>query len=144
MGRYDLALIGFGGVNRALAELISQRGHRMAGDLGFTLRVVAITDLRAGSLVDTDGIDLAPLTAVSSAAPAARRPRPAPPGRRASVPAGMTLIGRYFRTALFHATPGRRRVQPWGFARTGRPGSAQAESSPRTATPAQRGKFAPA
>jgi len=108
MGRYDLALIGFGGVNRALAELISQRGHRMAGDLGFTLRVVAITDLRAGSLVDTDGIDLAPLTAVSS------------------------------------ATSGRRRVQPWGFARTGRPGSAQAESSPRTATPAQRGKFAPA
>ncbi|MEQ4723527.1 homoserine dehydrogenase [Nonomuraea sp. B19D2] len=65
MGRYDLALIGFGGVNRALAELISQRGHRLAEDLGFTLRVVAITDLRAGSLVDTDGIDLAPLLAAN-------------------------------------------------------------------------------
>ncbi|MFC6063068.1 homoserine dehydrogenase [Streptomyces ochraceiscleroticus] len=63
MVRYDLALIGFGGVNRALAELISQRGDRLAEELGFTLRVVAITDLRAGSLVDTDGIDLAPLLA---------------------------------------------------------------------------------
>ncbi|MFE2673916.1 hypothetical protein ACFXEZ_08425, partial [Streptomyces hygroscopicus] len=63
MGRYDLALIGFGGVNRALAELISQRGDRLAEELGFALRVVAITDLRAGSLVDTHGIDLAPLLA---------------------------------------------------------------------------------
>lgn len=63
MSRYDLALIGFGGVNRALAELVSQRGDRLAEDLGFALRVVAITDLRAGSLVDTDGIDLAPLLA---------------------------------------------------------------------------------
>ncbi len=63
MDRYDLALIGFGGVNRALAELIVQRGDDLARELGFTLRVVAITDLRAGSLVDTDGIDLVPLLA---------------------------------------------------------------------------------
>jgi homoserine dehydrogenase len=61
MDRYDLVLIGFGGVNRALAELIVQRGDDLARELGFTLRVVAITDLRAGSLVDTDGIDLVPL-----------------------------------------------------------------------------------
>jgi homoserine dehydrogenase len=61
MDRYNLALIGFGGVNRALAELIVQRGDDLARELGFTLRVVAITDLRAGSLVDTDGIDLASL-----------------------------------------------------------------------------------
>ena len=61
MDRYDLALIGFGGVNRALAELIVQRGDDLARELGFTLRVVAITDLRAGSLVDADGIDLVPL-----------------------------------------------------------------------------------
>ena len=63
MERYDLALIGFGGVNRGLAELIVQRGDDLAQELGFALRVVAITDLRAGSLVDTDGIDLAPLLA---------------------------------------------------------------------------------
>ena len=60
MERYDLSLIGFGGVNRALAELIVQRGD-LSADLGFALRVVAITDLRAGSLVDNDGIDLVPL-----------------------------------------------------------------------------------
>lgn len=46
MGRYDLALIGFGGVNGALAELISQRGHHLAENLGFDLRVVAITICR--------------------------------------------------------------------------------------------------
>ncbi|GAQ59998.1 homoserine dehydrogenase [Streptomyces scabiei] len=63
MGRYDLALIGFGGVNRALAELIAHSGERLAKELGFALRVVAITDLRAGSLVDTGGIDLVPLLA---------------------------------------------------------------------------------
>ena len=61
MERYDLSLIGFGGVNRALAELIVQGGDDLAADLEFTLRVVAITDLRAGSLVDIDGIDLVPL-----------------------------------------------------------------------------------
>ncbi|MEH0417936.1 homoserine dehydrogenase [Streptomyces sp. B21-083] len=67
MFRYDLALIGFGGVNRALAELIAERGEALRAELGFGLRVVAITDLRAGSLVRTegDGIDLAPLLAAA-------------------------------------------------------------------------------
>ncbi|KND41804.1 homoserine dehydrogenase [Streptomyces stelliscabiei] len=67
MTRYDLALIGFGGVNRALAELIAERGDVLEAELGFALRVVAITDLRAGSLVRTDGggIDLAGLLAVA-------------------------------------------------------------------------------
>ncbi|MET8975619.1 homoserine dehydrogenase [Streptomyces sp. NPDC004539] len=65
MTRYDLSLIGFGGVNRALAELIAERGDALEAELGFALRVVAITDLRAGSLVRTDGIDLAPLLAVA-------------------------------------------------------------------------------
>jgi homoserine dehydrogenase len=61
MDRYDLCLIGFGGVNRALAELIVQRGDDLAARLGISLRVVAITDLRAGSLVDVAGVDLVPL-----------------------------------------------------------------------------------
>ncbi|MGP3920289.1 homoserine dehydrogenase [Nonomuraea sp. 10N515B] len=65
MTRYDLALIGFGGVNRALAELIVERGHDLTAELGFGLRVVAITDLRAGTLVRLDGIDLAPLLAAA-------------------------------------------------------------------------------
>ena len=58
MDRHDLALIGFGGVNRALAELIDDRGPALADQLGFELRVVAITDLRLGSLMQADGIDL--------------------------------------------------------------------------------------
>ncbi|MEV4734632.1 homoserine dehydrogenase [Saccharopolyspora sp. NPDC049426] len=65
MRRYDLALIGFGGVNRALAALIVERGEQLFEELGFALRVVAITDLRAGSLVDADGVDLAPLLATT-------------------------------------------------------------------------------
>ena len=84
MDRYDLALIGFGGVNRALAELIVQRGDDLARELGFTLRVVAITDLRAGSLVDTDGIDLAPLLSTEPDALELRRPWPAEVPTRAT------------------------------------------------------------
>lgn len=58
MTHHDLALIGFGGVNRALAEIIRDRGADLDGELGFGLRVVAITDLRLGSLMQADGIDL--------------------------------------------------------------------------------------
>lgn len=58
MNRHDLALIGFGGVNRALAEIIHTRADELAIELGFELRVVAITDLRLGSLMQSDGIDL--------------------------------------------------------------------------------------
>ena len=57
MRTYDLALIGFGGVNRALAQLIDDDPARF-DHLGFGLRVVAITDLQMGSLIQADGIDL--------------------------------------------------------------------------------------
>jgi homoserine dehydrogenase len=60
---YNLALVGFGGVNRALAALIRDEPHRFAS-LGFELRVVAITDLAFGSLVQDDGIDLASVLAM--------------------------------------------------------------------------------
>ena len=55
---YNIALIGFGNVNRTLAEMIRTDGAKLAEELGFTMRVSAITDLRYGSLVDPDGIDL--------------------------------------------------------------------------------------
>ncbi|MEQ4564762.1 homoserine dehydrogenase [Paenarthrobacter sp. CAP02] len=58
MKTYDLALIGFGGVNRTLAEIIATRGDALRSELGFGLRVVAITDLRLGSLVQAEGIDI--------------------------------------------------------------------------------------
>ncbi|MEV7662077.1 homoserine dehydrogenase [Paenarthrobacter sp. NPDC089316] len=64
MTAYNLALIGFGGVNRALAELIRDEPQRFAS-LGFELRVVAITDLAFGSLVQAEGIDLDAVLAMS-------------------------------------------------------------------------------
>ena len=64
--RYDLALIGFGGVNRALSELICERGVDLSARMGFELRVVAITDLRMGSLISADGIDLRAVLAMPS------------------------------------------------------------------------------
>lgn len=67
MTSYDLALIGFGGVNRTLAELIHRRCSSLQAELGFGLRVVAITDLRLGSLVSPGGIDLATVLALGSA-----------------------------------------------------------------------------
>ena len=60
---YNLALIGFGGVNRALAALVRDRGAELEKQLGFSLRIVAITDLRHGSWLDPGGID--PAVAVS-------------------------------------------------------------------------------
>ncbi|WP_295034801.1 homoserine dehydrogenase [uncultured Microbacterium sp.] len=74
MHRHDLALIGFGGVNRALAEIIHSRGAALADDLGFELRVVAITDLRLGSLMQADGIDLGAVFALAEGATFARMP----------------------------------------------------------------------
>lgn len=64
MSHYDLALIGFGGVARALAELIRDDHERLENELGFSLRVVAITDLNFGSLMRADGIDLAEVLAL--------------------------------------------------------------------------------
>ncbi|MCL2482267.1 MAG: homoserine dehydrogenase [Propionibacteriaceae bacterium] len=58
MKNYDLALIGLGNVNRTLASLIRDESASLAEQLGFTIRVTAITDLRWGTLVDADGIDL--------------------------------------------------------------------------------------
>ena len=52
MPTYNLALIGFGGVNRALAQLIADVPNRFA-HLGFDLQVVAITDLLMGCLLYT-------------------------------------------------------------------------------------------
>jgi len=60
---YNLALIGFGGVNRALAQLIVEDTAKFSA-LGFELRVVAITDLAFGSLVQSEGINIAEVLAM--------------------------------------------------------------------------------
>lgn len=61
---YNIALIGFGGVNRALAELIQERFSEPTEALGFGLRIVAITDLQLGTWQNDDGIDPAVALAV--------------------------------------------------------------------------------
>jgi len=54
---YNIALIGFGGVNRALAELIATKNQRWEQDLGFRLNIVAVSDLHLGSVVSPNGLD---------------------------------------------------------------------------------------
>ncbi|MDR2974788.1 MAG: homoserine dehydrogenase [Propionibacteriaceae bacterium] len=61
---YNIALVGLGNVNRTLADIIQAKGSELAEELGFTLRVTAITDWRFGTLVDPAGVDLAAVLAM--------------------------------------------------------------------------------
>ncbi|MBB4196019.1 homoserine dehydrogenase [Rhizobium aethiopicum] len=54
---YNIALIGFGGVNRALAELIATKNPLWEQDLGFRLNIVAVSDLYLGSVISPNGLD---------------------------------------------------------------------------------------
>ncbi len=70
MTEYKLALVGFGGVNRALAQLIAERNESWKSELGFTLKIVGVTDLFLGSVISSHGLDaglLASLPAVKGA-----------------------------------------------------------------------------
>ena len=61
---YNLALIGFGGVNRALAELIVQKKDELKRNYDLSLSIVAVSDMYLGSICDTNGIDLDLLCAI--------------------------------------------------------------------------------
>lgn len=54
---YNIALIGFGGVNRALAELVATKNYLWERDLGFRLNIVAVSDLYLGSVISPNGLD---------------------------------------------------------------------------------------
>lgn len=73
MRTYTLALIGFGGVTRALAQLIHEEPSRFTA-LGFELKVVAISDLAMGSLIQPDGVDLPAVLAMPRGATFAGMP----------------------------------------------------------------------
>ncbi|MDZ4017128.1 homoserine dehydrogenase [Pseudomonas sichuanensis] len=64
MTEYKIALVGFGGVNRALAQLIAERNLRWQQELGFGLKIVGVTDLFLGSVIDRNGLDAATLAAL--------------------------------------------------------------------------------
>jgi homoserine dehydrogenase len=61
---YKIALLGFGGVNRALAQLISEKNEAWAEELGFTLKIVGVSDIFLGSVVGKNGLDANALVAV--------------------------------------------------------------------------------
>ena len=61
---YNVALIGFGGVNRALAGIIAENPEKFHRELGFSLRVVAVSDTFLGSAYSPEGIDPTLLTAL--------------------------------------------------------------------------------
>ncbi|AOE84134.1 homoserine dehydrogenase [Pseudomonas sp. TCU-HL1] len=64
MSEYKIALVGFGGVNRGLAQLIAERNAAWQADLGFSLKIVGVTDLFLGSIMNRDGLDAAQLAAL--------------------------------------------------------------------------------
>lgn len=58
MRRYKLALIGFGGVNRALAQLIQEKRPHLIERHGLDLSVTAVSDIYYGFAQAPDGLDL--------------------------------------------------------------------------------------
>ena len=61
----NVILIGFGGVGREFARLVNEKNENLAFKYGLRLNIKAVTDLQFGSLVSTNGIDLAGLTETS-------------------------------------------------------------------------------
>ena len=61
---YNIALIGFGGVNRALADIIATDEEKFYREMGFNLRIVAVSDMFLGSVYTPGGIDLTLLAAL--------------------------------------------------------------------------------
>lgn len=64
MMMFRLALIGFGGVNQGLVELLKNKQTALAKD-GLEVRVTAVADLRIGVVTNPTGIDLDSLIEVS-------------------------------------------------------------------------------
>jgi homoserine dehydrogenase len=55
---FDIAFIGFGTVGRGLADLLLEKRELLRRDHGIEWRVVAISDIKAGSVMDDQGVDL--------------------------------------------------------------------------------------
>jgi homoserine dehydrogenase len=58
MAHYNLALLGFGNVGRALARLLQRKEAELAEHYGLTYRVTGIATGHHGSAIDPAGIDL--------------------------------------------------------------------------------------
>lgn len=64
MTEYKIALVGFGGVNRGLAQLVADRNAEWKASLGFGIKIVGVTDLFLGSIVAKEGLDAKQLVAL--------------------------------------------------------------------------------
>ena len=64
MTEYKIALVGFGGVNRGLAQLVADRNAEWKASLGFGIKIVGVTDLFLGSIVAEEGLDAKQLVAL--------------------------------------------------------------------------------
>ncbi|UVL01115.1 homoserine dehydrogenase [Pseudomonas sp. B21-048] len=64
MTEYKIALVGFGGVNRGLAQLIADRNAEWKASLGFGIKIVGVTDIFLGSIVAKEGLDAKQLVAL--------------------------------------------------------------------------------
>ncbi len=58
MPHYNLALLGFGNVGRALARLLLQKQDRLLSSYNLTFTVTGIATGRHGTAIDLDGLDL--------------------------------------------------------------------------------------
>lgn len=56
--KLDIAFIGFGTVGKGLADLLLEKRELLKRDYGLEWRVVAISDIKAVSIMDDEGIDL--------------------------------------------------------------------------------------
>lgn len=62
--KYRLALIGYGGVARALTEIIRDHGAAFKKDHDLELSIVAVSDMRLGSVVNETGVNLVDLASL--------------------------------------------------------------------------------
>jgi len=66
---YNIALIGFGGVNRALVNIISINPEKFYREMGFNIRIVAVSDIFLGSMIlPTFALMPCPLAVINVAA----------------------------------------------------------------------------
>jgi homoserine dehydrogenase len=61
MRQYKLALIGFGNVGRGFTQILRDRGEAIARDFGMEVRIVAVSDIKLGSVYNPDGFSPAAL-----------------------------------------------------------------------------------
>ncbi|GAA0499761.1 homoserine dehydrogenase [Salinibacillus aidingensis] len=61
---HKIAFIGFGGVGQGLLDILLNKGRNLANNLGLDIEVVAISDLKKGSIYHPDGLDLQRIAAI--------------------------------------------------------------------------------